>query len=66
MKLCEYHSCDSFVDEGVPIEPELVPLIRECTEHANQIMKETSIKITLFIQSLEQQLIFPGTEKISP
>jgi hypothetical protein len=65
MKLCEHHSCDSFVDEGVPVEPELVPLIRECTENAYQIMKETSIKITLFAQTLELQLMFSGTERIS-
>lgn len=66
MKLCDHHSCDSFADKGMPIEAELVPLLRECTEQALQMMKETSMKIAMFVQTLDQKLIFPGTERVSP
>lgn len=67
MKLYENHSCDSFSEQKeIEMDPELTTRIRKCTESSHDMMKDTSLQIVDFAQSLEQHILKFGVHMFDP
>jgi hypothetical protein len=67
MKLHKNHLCDSFRQElGNNIDPQLASRIRECSERSYYALRDTSLQILNFAQSLERHIAVSGIEKFSP
>lgn len=66
MKLHKNHLCDSFRHEQDNIDPQLASRIRECTERSYYALRDTSLQILNFAQSLERHIVVSRIEKFSP